>query len=112
MAKQKSSRGLHNSLQLRLAGWKKAATSPRTPKHLRASIRANIRGLENRIRKQQNRREAKAQENEVESKAQEGVAGTKIQEGATGSSFFDPGSVFDRIGRAISKRGQENAEGS
>lgn len=45
-------KAIHSNLRLRLAGWTAAAKSPRTPKHLRAAIRKNIRGLRARLRKQ------------------------------------------------------------
>jgi hypothetical protein len=43
-------RGIHNSLSLRLAGWRAAARSPKTPKHLRAAIRANALELARQLR--------------------------------------------------------------
>lgn len=43
-------RGIHNSLRLRLAGWKAAARSSKTPKMLRTAIRRNIRELEQKLR--------------------------------------------------------------
>jgi len=46
-------RGIHNSLRLRLAGWRAAARSPKTPKMLRAAIRRNIRELEQRLRERE-----------------------------------------------------------
>jgi hypothetical protein len=44
-------RAIHNNLELRLAGWRAAAKSPRTPKNLRAAIRANCRALAKRLRR-------------------------------------------------------------
>jgi hypothetical protein len=44
-------KGIHNNLRLRLAGWKAAAKSKATPKHLRAAILENCRELERRLGK-------------------------------------------------------------
>jgi hypothetical protein len=43
-------KNIKTNLRLRLAGWKKAAASPRTPAWLKKSIRQNIRDLTNRLR--------------------------------------------------------------
>jgi hypothetical protein len=43
-------KNIKTNLRLRLAGWKKAAASPRTPAWLKRSIRKNIRDLTNRLR--------------------------------------------------------------
>jgi hypothetical protein len=44
-------KGIHNNLSLRLAGWKAAAKSKATPKHLRSAILVNCRELEKRLRR-------------------------------------------------------------
>ncbi len=44
-------KNVKTNLRLRLAGWKKAAASPRTPSWLKKSIRKNIRDLSRRLRK-------------------------------------------------------------
>ena len=43
-------KNIKTNLRLRLAGWKKAAASPRTPAWLKGSIRKNIRELSNRLK--------------------------------------------------------------
>ena len=45
-------KNVKTNLRLRLAGWKKAAVSPRTPSWLKKSIRKNIRDLSRRLRKE------------------------------------------------------------
>jgi len=43
-------KNIKTNLSLRLAGWKKAAASPRTPAWLKSSIRKNIRALSQRLK--------------------------------------------------------------
>jgi len=43
-------KNIKTNLRLRLAGWKKAAASSRTPSWLKKSIRKNIRDLSQRSR--------------------------------------------------------------